>query len=138
MNERSGSSSLVERVDACFERLDVRGLDRGVVGVRIRVREVGLHDVEVVLDRLQQLVEVVVAGRAHRSDQRVRLVDRPVPLDPGARLRHPAHVPEIGVALVAAAGVDGHTRLRSTYSKMFALSDIVTPRSSSIRTGTPR
>ena len=63
-----------------------------------------------------------VGDRQREADLRVELVDRAVGLDPRVRLGHPAHVAEVGLAVVAEAGVDageihGHAARRTVTSR---------------------
>jgi hypothetical protein len=71
-------------------------------------RDVGADVEQVVLDPLQECGE---PGREPGQRERdaelgVQLVHRPVRLDPRMRLRHPAHVAQMGLAVVAEARVD--------------------------------
>jgi len=67
-----------------------------------------LDDVEMVLDRLQPVVDVVVAAGPGCPDQRVGLVDDAVGLDPRIGFRDAREISKVGLALVATAGVDRH------------------------------
>ena len=74
----------------------------------VRHRDVGA-DVEQVVLHAPQPLRVAVgqpAARERDAELRVELVDGAVGLDPRVRLRHPAHVAEVGLAAVAEAGVD--------------------------------
>ena len=79
---------------------------------RLRRRgELGAGDEQVGLQVEQVALDLPLAGTTERAgdpERRAGLVDRPVGLDPGVRLRPAAAVPEAGRAVVALARVDLH------------------------------
>ena len=74
----------------------------------VRDRDVGADVEQVVLDAPQEAGEALVERRQRERDAElgVELVHRPVGLDPRVRLGYPAHVAEVGLAVVAEARVD--------------------------------
>ena len=74
----------------------------------VRDADVGADVEQVVLDPAQEPGEPLREARQRERDAelRVELVHRPVRLDPRVRLGHPAHVAEVGLAVVAQARVD--------------------------------
>jgi len=89
---------------------DVLLADPGIVLVGVGRGELRLDDMQVVLDRPEPVIDVVVAAGAGGADQGVGLVDDAVGLDPRVGFRDPREVPQVGLALVATTGINRHRR----------------------------
>ena len=109
MNESSGSSARVHRVDLGFEPLHLRGDDaqRSSAALAALGRaQIGAEIEQIVLDARQHRVGLGIGMEPRQADRGVGLVDRAERLDPQRLLRHAAAVAERGLSLVAAARVD--------------------------------
>ena len=110
--EDEGLQRLERRVDLVAGRLQPRRLLGEQAQARpvaaVRDRDVGADVEEVVLHPAQPLgvLRGQVGQRERDAELRVELVDGAVGLDPRVGLGHPAHVPEVRLAVVAQAGVD--------------------------------
>ena len=126
-NDFSGASSALTSSQAPLQPRRLLGREPQARAVAA----VGHGDVradveQVVLDPAQERGEALghVRQRERDAELRVELVDRPVGLDPRMRLRHPAHVAEVGLPVVAEARVDagqvhGHGALATVTSRPF-------------------